>query len=179
MIILFIFDFWIVVVTQYDKVAFSWFGFLCPLSSALLVQGFRSARPLPLSFQSELPTFRNVNSQMKRARFCNKICLGVVNVDVVLVCVCINHIEQSHNLPIRNLASFEADEFYLVHLGFGVKNHLFFFFVIFIFFFLLLILTCLYSKDISEKFTKHNYWLCQYCCYLLPLHHWCNSGHSF
>ena len=136
MIILFIFDFWIVVVTQYDKVAFSWFGFLCPLSSAPLVQGFRSARPLPLSFQSELPTFRNVNSQMKRARFCNKICLGVVNVDVVLVCVCINHIEQSHNLPIRNLASFEADEFYLVHLGFGVKNHLFFFFVIFTFFFL-------------------------------------------
>ena len=40
-----------------------------------------------------------------------------------------------HSSPIRDLASFEADEFYLVSLGFGVKNHLFFFFVIVTFLF--------------------------------------------
>lgn len=90
----------------------------------------RFSPPPPSSFQVELPTFRKVTTQSKSSHLCNKICLGVVNVNVVLICVCMNHIEQSHNSPIRDLTSFEADEFYLVSLGYGVKIYLSFFVIV-------------------------------------------------
>ena len=46
-----------------------------------------------VSFVPCPPPTRKVTTQSKSSHLCNKICLGVVNVNVVSICVCMNHIE--------------------------------------------------------------------------------------